>query len=41
MRNPTSLLHQSIDGSLTASWREAHAEELLQEMELQELLNIQ
>jgi type I restriction enzyme S subunit len=28
-----TLLHRAFDGSLTASWREAHAAELLQEME--------
>ena len=27
-----TLLHRAFDGSLTAKWREAHAEELLQEM---------
>lgn len=30
-----TLLHRAFDGSLTASWREAHAGELLQEMEQQ------
>lgn len=29
-----TLLNRAFDGSLTASWREAHAKELLQEMEL-------
>ncbi len=27
-----TLLHRAFDGSLTAKWREAHAEELMQEM---------
>ena len=30
-----TLLHRAFDGSLTAKWREAHAKELLQEMEHQ------
>lgn len=30
-----TLLHRAFDGSLTAKWREAHAAELLQEMESQ------
>jgi len=30
-----TLLHRAFDGSLTAKWREAHANELLQEMETQ------
>ncbi len=30
-----TLLHRAFDGSLTAKWREAHAQELLQEMEHQ------
>jgi len=29
------LLHRAFSGSLTASWREAHMKELLQEMEQQ------
>jgi hypothetical protein len=31
----TLLLHQAFNGSLTATWREAHMTELLQEMEHQ------
>jgi len=31
----TSLLHRAFTGDLTASWRQAHMKELLQEMELQ------
>lgn len=30
-----TLLHRAFDGTLTAKWREAHAAELLQEMEIQ------
>ena len=30
-----SILHRAFTGDLTASWREAHMKELLQEMELQ------
>ena len=30
-----TLLHRAFDGSLTATWREAHAKEMLQEMEHQ------
>jgi len=30
-----TLLHRAFDGSLAAKWRESHAAELLQEMELQ------
>ena len=30
-----SMLHRAFTGDLTASWRQAHMEELLQEMELQ------
>ncbi len=33
-----TLLHRAFDGSLTAKWREAHAKELLQEMEHQAIL---
>jgi len=31
----SSLLHRAFSGDLTASWRQAHMKELLQEMELQ------
>ena len=30
-----TLLHRAFDSSLTAQWREDHAAELLQEMEIQ------